>query len=148
MRIFEENKIREIYAPDLEHGKLVSDKLFVKHHNAVLQRDEVGHEVVLQEYPNGGKDIEWIVDIPAIEAKDAWDEYEDIFVYIPYTQEELKEILREKRVPLLFAFDKWEKAVLRGREQDDYMIMSWYKSLLNLEEGAFNNIPLRVKYYL
>ena len=64
------------------------------------------------------------------------------------TEEAFKDIQRAKRTPLLNAFDKWEKAVLRGREQDDYVIMSWYHDLLNLTETAFENIPLRIKYYL
>ena len=56
--------------------------------------------------------------------------------------------LRQKRKPLLEAFDRWEKAVLRGREADSSSVMSWYKSLLNLEETAFENIPLAVQYYV
>lgn len=66
----------------------------------------------------------------------------------PKTDEEIKAELRIKREPLLVAFDKWEKAVLRGRETDDKKIMQWYYSLLELEETAFDNIPERVQYYL
>mgnify|MGYP001059806296 CR=1 FL=1 len=64
--------------------------------------------------------------------------------------ERRKHYLRQKRKSLLEAFDKWEKAVLRGREKDDTSIMSWYKNLLNLVENAFEteNIPDRIKYYL
>ena len=56
--------------------------------------------------------------------------------------------LRARREPLLEAFDKWEKAVLRGREQDSVVIMGWYQDLLDLVPGAFENIPERVQYYL
>lgn len=56
--------------------------------------------------------------------------------------------LRARREPLLEAFDKWEKAVLRGREQDSVMVMGWYQDLLDLVPGAFENIPERVQYYL
>ena len=60
------------------------------------------------------------------------------------------EKLRAKRKPLLEAFDKWEKAVLRGREQDSVIIMQWYRNLLDLSEMAFEeeNIPERIKYFL
>lgn len=54
---------------------------------------------------------------------------------------------RNKRRVLLNAFDKWEKAVLRGREVDDPVIMKWYKDILDLVESAFNNIPERIQYY-
>lgn len=56
--------------------------------------------------------------------------------------------LRVRREPLLEAFDKWEKAVLRGREQDSVVVMGWYQDLLDLVPGAFENIPERVQYYL
>ena len=56
--------------------------------------------------------------------------------------------LRARREPLLEAFDKWEKAVLRGREQDSVVIMGWYQDLLDLVPSAFENIPERVQYYL
>ncbi len=62
-----------------------------------------------------------------------------------------EEILRDKRFnrePLLLAFDKWEKAVLRGREDDDEFIMQWYQDLLDLKDSAFETVPDRIKYYL
>lgn len=57
-------------------------------------------------------------------------------------------ILRNKRIPLLEAFDKWEKAVLRGRETDSVTVMDWYQNLLDLKAEAFDDIPERVRYYL
>lgn len=148
MRIFNQDKTIELYNVDLEKGYLVNDTLFVKHYNAVEAVSEQGHYETIKEYPNGGKDVQWIIDIPEVKAKDAYDEYEDIQVYVPYTEEELKDILRKKRRNLLDAFDKWEKAVLRGREQDEYLIMSWYEDLKDLKETAFKNIPERINYYL
>lgn len=58
--------------------------------------------------------------------------------------------LRIEREPLLLAFDKWEKAVIRGRELDDSLIMEWFEDIKKLKESAFeeNNIPERVKYYM
>lgn len=89
MRIFDENGI-EIESPDLEKGYLKNDSLLIMHHEAIKAAEEVGHYEVIAEYDNGGKDVEWIVDIPGVEAKEAWDEYEDILRYIPYTETELK----------------------------------------------------------
>lgn len=63
-------------------------------------------------------------------------------------QEEDKDILREKREVLLTAFDKWEKAVLRGRETDSVEVMTWYENLLDLLPSAFEEIPIEVQYYL
>lgn len=92
MRIFDENGI-EIESPDLEKGYLQNDRLFIMHHDAVEAVEEVGHWETVAEYPNGGKDVEWIVDTPGMEAAEAWDEYEEILRYVTYTEAELK--LRE-----------------------------------------------------
>lgn len=149
MKIFDATKTYELseYQIDLNKGHLVRDKKFVMHHDAVEAKEAVYIDRV-EPLSNGSTQIWKDPGAPAIEAKEAYDEYEDIQVYILYTEEELKEQLRTKRTPLLNAFDKWEKAVLRGREQDDYAIMAWYQSLLNLNETAFENIPERIKYYL
>lgn len=78
------------------------------------------------------------------------DEYDKILNSATLTpcEEEYKEHLRNQRKPLLNAFDKWEKAVLRGREVDSEEIMNWYYKLLDLNEIAFESIPSRVSYYL
>ena len=153
MRVFDETKTFELNEYDLEKGFLKEDKLFVAHHPKLTPVEEVGHYETIAEYPNGGKDVKWVVDIPGCsEEADEWDEYEDILVFIPYTEEQLEEKrlakLRSTRKSLLAAFDKWEKAVLRGREFDDPLIMSWYQGLLDLNEYYFNNIPDRIQYYL
>ena len=64
------------------------------------------------------------------------------------SEEEQQDHLRNQRIALLNAFDKWEKAVLRGREIDSEEIMNWYESILDLEESAFVNVPQRINYYL
>lgn len=78
--------------PDLTRGYLADDRIAVRHHEAVEAIREVGHYEVVAEYPNGGRDVEWVIDIPGREAADAWDEYEEIQRYIPYPPEELAEM--------------------------------------------------------
>lgn len=96
MRILDENNV-EISSPDLSLGYLVQDELFVAHHEAIEAVEEQWHYETIAEYPNGGKDVEWVVDIPGVEAKDAWDEYEDIHRYILYTPEELEEMEKKRK---------------------------------------------------
>ena len=96
MRIFDENG-NELQTYDKETGYVKSDTLLIAHHEAVEAVAEIGHWETLREYPNGGKDVDWIVDTPAVEARDAWDEYENILRYIPYTVDELAAIDKEKR---------------------------------------------------
>lgn len=103
MRIFNEDKTQELFNVDLLNGKLVEDTLTI-HHNAIVGQNEVSHYEVVREYSNGGKDVKKIIDAPKIESKDAYDEIEDINIYIPYTQEELEYIARKKRIDELKKF--------------------------------------------
>lgn len=90
MRILDENNIELIEGQiNLELGYLKPESIISIHHEAIEETKEVGHYEVIAEYPNGGKDVAWIIDTPGIEAKEAWDEYEDIQRYVLYTEEEL-----------------------------------------------------------
>lgn len=65
-----------------------------------------------------------------------------------YNTEQALDKLRAERTRLLEAFDKWEKAVLRGRETDDPNVMKWYQDLKDLVTNAFENIPTAIQYYI
>lgn len=79
---------REIAAPDIEAGHLVPERILVAHHDAIEAVEEVSHYEVIAEYEGGGKDVQRVIDIPGIAARDAWDEYEDVYRYVPYTAAE------------------------------------------------------------
>lgn len=98
MRILDENNV-EIPSPDLSRGRLVEEKLFVAHHPAVEAAAEQWHYETTAVYPNGGKDVAKVVDVPGVEAKDAWDEYETVQRYIPYTDEELAAMEEARNKP-------------------------------------------------
>lgn len=116
MRTFNKEKTEEIFSPNLEKGYLQKDKLLVQHHDAlpkkiiktvseqVSEYEAQGKEVTLGdngqnyyvtvkffqktgEMAEDGREVELIEPIIE-EAKEAWDEYEDIQVYIPYSDEE------------------------------------------------------------
>ena len=74
--------------PDLTKGYLKPETQTI-HHDAVAGVEEVSHYETIAEYPNGGKDVQKVVDVPGAEAKDAWDEEEQVQVYHLYTAEEL-----------------------------------------------------------
>lgn len=88
MRVLDING-NELDSPDLSIGYLVEDKILIAHHEAADAVQEQWHYETIREYENGGKDVEKIVDVPGVAAKDAWDEYETILRYTPYTEEEL-----------------------------------------------------------
>lgn len=70
------------------------------HHDAVDKVEEVGHWETVKEYPNGGKDIEWVVDVPGVSAREAYDEEVLYHLYKPYTKEELERIRNPPPGPL------------------------------------------------
>ena len=93
MRILDENNVEILEENlDLTLGYLTEDKVFVASHPAVEARKEVYHYETIVEYTNGGKDVKKVIDVPAVEAKEAWDEYENIYRYVLYTEEELAEM--------------------------------------------------------
>lgn len=113
MKIFDENK-KEIQNPDLEKGYLKEDKLFVKHHDPIKEILEQGHYEVIAEYPNGGKDVEWVIDVKGVEAQEAWDEYEDIYIYTLYTEEELAERNKPTDSERITALEEALRMILSG----------------------------------
>lgn len=84
----------EIFNPNLELGYLINDIKTI-HHDKVDEVKEKYHYETIAEYPNGGKDVKKVVDVEAVEAKEAWDEEIPIQKYILYTAEELEAKLNE-----------------------------------------------------
>lgn len=91
-------QMERIENPDLTLGYLRPGTR-TEHHEAVEGVQEVWHYETVAEYPNGGKDVQRVVDVPGVEAKPAWDEEIPIQIYVPYTQEELVRMEAERNKP-------------------------------------------------
>ena len=84
---------------DPAKGRLEMQKR-MHHHEAVEAVEEQGHWETVAEYPEtGGKDVQWVVDAPGMEAREAWDEEETYWLYIPYTEEELAQMEADRNQP-------------------------------------------------
>lgn len=125
MRVFNKDKSEVLESCDLEKGYLTDDVL-VTHVPASPAVEEVGHYKTLKVYDNGGKDVEWVVDIPARPEVVEHDETEEIKVYIPYTDEELRKIAAEARIEEL-------KSLLRA---SDYKAIKYAEGVISPEEYA------------
>ena len=77
-----------IESPDLTLGYLTDDTEEITH-PAVEGVEELFHYETVAEYPNGGKDVQKIVDRPGVQAQEEWVEQVPIQKYIRYTAEEL-----------------------------------------------------------
>lgn len=106
MKIYDKND-NPIKNPDLTLGYLTPDKRLIAHHEAVEAVAEVWHHEVTKVYPNGGKEVKRVIDVPATPAKDAWDEFEDIQRYIEYTTDQMAAMARAKRDAMLDETDKF-----------------------------------------
>lgn len=106
--IYNEN-MELIENPDLTLGYLRPGTR-TEHHDAVEGMTEVWHYETVAEYPNGGRDVQKVIDVPGVEAREAWDEEIQIQIYVPYTKEELDRMEAEKNKPT--QLDRIEAQVL------------------------------------
>lgn len=159
MKVYNESKTQEITNPDLSIGKLVKDKLFIAHHDTIpavigktskelaKEMEAQGREVFFNEkmglwyyvdkkFNNGGRSVRAIYPTQSVPEKDAWDEYEDIFVYIPYTATELvdlqRERLRQRRseecFPIINRGALWYEKLTSDQRAE---LSEWYEKWLN-----------------
>lgn len=148
MRILDKNNI-EVKEPDYTKGYLINDSLLKCHHEAVEAVEEVGHFETVKEYENGGKDVKWVVDIPAVEPKDAWDEYEEIQRFIEYTEEEFAKIefaesrrqLTTDEVTTIFM-----KAQINTVEIDDHTSLRMMNYYPTFEEVIGQTVKMGFKF--
>ena len=131
MRILDENNIELTEDQiNLELGYLQLETIISEHHEATEEVKEVGHYETIAEYPNGGKDVKWVIDVPGTEAKEAWDEYEVIQRYVLYTEEELAARDAEKKA-------KEEEAMLNAQlRQLAENVVTWDELAEALKKGV------------
>jgi hypothetical protein len=125
MRIFNKDKTIELTEYDLEKGYLKEDVI----ETDIPEQEEVveeWHYEVIAEYPNGGKDVKTVIDVEGKPYIPAHTEREEIWVYIPYTVEELAKIAAEREISEL-------KAKLR---ETDYQAIKYAEGAMSLVEYA------------
>ena len=138
MKVYNQDKTKILENYDLNLGKLVADKLIIKHPE-VKAVEGKGYYKTIKEYSNGGKDVEWVDEVKPVKYQPEYTETEDITVYVPFTKEELKqhqiENLRAKRDYECFS------VVNRGKLWYDTLtdkqleeLSNWYKKWLDVTE--------------
>lgn len=125
MRIFNEDKTIELTEVDENKGYLKEDVIEtdIPEQEAVV---EEWHYEVIAEYPNGGKDVKKVVDVEGKPYIPAHTEREEIWVYIPYTENELERMAAEREIAEL-------KAKLRDT---DYQAIKYAEGMYTLTEYA------------
>ena len=87
MKVYNQSKTEILEDYDLEKGRIVDDLIEIPE---VAEIQEQWHYEVVAEYPNGGKDVVKVIDVEGRKYQPA--HQENIYVYIPYTPEELEQI--------------------------------------------------------
>lgn len=82
--------------PDLTLGYLTTSTEEITH-PAVEGVEEQWHWETVTEYPNGGKDVQKVIDVPGVPAQAAWTEQVPVQRYIRYTEEELAAREKERQ---------------------------------------------------
>ena len=164
-RVFNQDKTQELTEYDLTLGRLSEDKLLLAHHDAVAGATEEENALALQGegktvtqigerwyevtavYTNEttdpetgettsvpkGRDLKRIAATPA---KEAWDETEDIYVYVPYTATEIVERqkagLRRRRAaecfPIVNRGELWYDKLTEEQKSE---LSVWYEMWLD-----------------
>lgn len=130
MEIYDE-RMEPVENPDLNLGWL-EDSVRRVMHQAVPAVREVWHYETVAEYPNGGRDVARVIDVPGVPAREAWEESIPIQIYHPYTQEELEEIeaaksrpTREERLQRMEEAMSRMTATLAQMETDVRTALAW-----------------------
>ena len=89
MNVYNQEKTQILTEYDLTKGYLKDDTITI-HYDEVQAVQEEGHYITIREYPNGGKDVEWVIDVEGVEYQPARDVEEPIKVYIPYDERYFK----------------------------------------------------------
>ena len=138
MRVFNEDKTEEITEYDLSSGYLREDVL-IKHIPEQLEQQEVSHEHIIAEYPNGGKEIEIVIDTPYQPYVAAHDEEENILVYKRYTQKDIDARRIDELKNLLASTDykaiKYAEGIISAKDYEPIKIQrqQWREEINKLE---------------
>lgn len=122
MKVYNEEKTQILTEYDLTVGELIESTITVTTPE-IEGVEEIGHYEILQEYPNGGKDVKWVVDVEGIEYQPAQTYEETILVYVKYTNEALEQRLLE--------------SLRMQREEECFSVINrgqlWYNTLDNIQ---------------
>ena len=172
---------------DTSKGRLVPDKILVKHHEEVPEIQEQGYRFPTRFYFLNGEiydtvdehdkhvdsegnfvDVDdefnmksnevvfimsrYIVTQPYCEAVPAWNEYEQIQRYIPYSEEELKEIEEQKQVRLKQEQEEAQQQELLTNlptllEEKDKEIKK-YADIVKQQQADINDIILTLSEFI
>ena len=133
-KVYNQDKTEILLDYDLSTGFLTPDTIIHKFPEIIAVKEE-GHYETLVEYPNGGRDVKWVVDVPGVKGAPAHEEVENIMVYTPYTEEEIlerkqKEEFEQKLLDLNGNIDRLKKCLA----DTDYKTLKYIEGFISSED--------------
>lgn len=138
MDVYNIDKSEILTQYNLDLGTLIEDTI-IKTIPEVKEVKEEGHWVTLKTYPNGGKDVEWVIDKEGVQYQPEKMVTEKILVYREYTQEELEkknlEKLRVRRelecFPIINRGQCWYNKLTEAQKIE---LDKWYEAWLDVTD--------------
>lgn len=127
MKIYNQDKTKIIKNPDLTKGYLLNDKLLISNEEAEEWHFEV------KTYDNGGKETFKVVDKPYKPA-----EFEEIQVYVLYTNKELANNLKQKLAETDYKAIKFAEGLISAEDYEPIKLQrqKWRDEINKLEGGG------------
>ena len=88
MKVYNNEKTQILTEYDLAKGYLIEDTITINQPEIQAVEEQYHYETI-KEYENGGKDVKKVVDVAGVEYQPAKTYEEEIYVYVPYTPDEL-----------------------------------------------------------
>ena len=137
MKVYNKEKTQILTEYDLTNGYLIEDTITINQPEIQAVEEQFHYETI-KEYENGGKDVKKVVDVAGVEYQPAKTYEEEIYVYIPYTPNELADFLVKNGIVENTA--DVNRLVIEGiqkalRDDDEFPIRYYSKDEEMSEEG-------------
>ena len=113
MKVYNKEKTQILPEYDLTKGYLIEDTITINQPEIQAVEEQFHYETI-KEYENGGKDVKKVVDKAGVEYQPAKTYEEEIYVYIPFTTNELE---KQKAQQEYQELKEWYDIVYARKEQ-------------------------------
>ena len=113
MKVYNKEKTQILPEYDLTKGYLIEDTITINQPEIQAVAEQFHYETI-KEYENGGKDVKKVVDVAGVEYQPAKTYEEEIYVYIPFTTNELE---KQKAQQEYQELKEWYDIVYARKEQ-------------------------------
>lgn len=135
MKVYNKEKTQILSEYDLTKGYLIEDTITINQPEIPAVEEQFHYETI-KEYENGGKDVKKVVDVAGVEYQPAKTYVEEIYVYIPYTTNELAKQKAQQEIQELKEWFDVEYA----RKEQKYRRLHSLGKLTDEDKDPYNKL--------